>query len=378
MRRKVDLLVGTFGIGGVERQLLTLARHLDPAEFDVQIVVLKQEGPLFAEVADDPSVAVWSPGAGSGLDWAAMGRLAARWDARGTQVVLATNQYPTLFSRLAQFRARRAPVLACAFHSTPALMGQSWKDRLRLALFGLALRGSRVVVYVSDLQRRAWQLAQLSPRTPSVVIYNGVHVQQADPFPAPAFTRASLGWPDDALVIGLCAQMRVEKRIPDLIEAAALLQARGIPARCLLIGDGTERPQVEARARALLPAGHVHITGFQQDVLPWMVGCDVMALVSQAEAFSIAALEAMVCGKPLVLSEVGGAAEQVVPGETGYLYPVGDIPALADALGRLADPVVARRLGGHGRQRVAAQFSQELMVQGYARLLRDVCPMEET
>jgi len=58
------------------------------------------------------------------------------------------------------------------------------------------------------------------------------------------------------------------------------------------------------------------------------------------------------------------------------LYPVGDIPALADALARLADPAVAHRLGQRGRQRVAERFSQDLMVKRYAGLLREVCPME--
>jgi glycosyltransferase involved in cell wall biosynthesis len=98
-----------------------------------------------------------------------------------------------------------------------------------------------------------------------------------------------------------------------------------------------------------------------------------MALCSFTETFSLAAIEAMALGRPVVHSDVGGAAEMIVPGRNGFLFPVGDTKAFADKLAILADRAVSTRMGHDARATVEALFSERTMVDRYERMLLEVC-----
>src|SRR6185503_635805 len=162
--------------------------------------------------------------------------------------------------------------------------------------------------------------------------------------------RGTLGFSDTDYVIGLSAWLRPEKNHVQLVEAVAALRRRGIPAKALMIGEGEMRPVIEARARALDIANDVVITGPQQDVRPCVAASDAMVLCSYTEAFSLAAIEAMALGKPVVHSDVGGAAEMIRPGREEYLFPVGDTAVFVERLAALADRELAARLGAQARE----------------------------
>src|SRR6185503_13754499 len=131
--------------------------------------------------------------------------------------------------------------------------------------------------------------------------------------------RAALGYEAGEYVVGMCAALRPEKNHIQLIEAIAILRARGIRARALVIGDGPMRPAIEARAKEVGVAEEVRITGFQQDVRPFVSACDTMVLCSTTiETFSLAALEAMALARPVVHSDIGGAAEMISSGDNGF------------------------------------------------------------
>jgi glycosyltransferase involved in cell wall biosynthesis len=112
----------------------------------------------------------------------------------------------------------------------------------------------------------------------------------------------------------------------------------------------------------------------QQDVRPYIGCCDVMTLVSHAiETFSLAALESMALAKPLVMSDIGGASEQVLHGQTGLLFEPGEIAMLAEHLKTLSDDSLRTRMGAAAQRRVRQQFTVETMTAGFneqmARLL---------
>jgi glycosyltransferase involved in cell wall biosynthesis len=125
-------------------------------------------------------------------------------------------------------------------------------------------------------------------------------------------------------------------------------------------------------------AGEVAITGFQQDVRPFLSACDAMVLTSFTEAFSLAAIEAMALGRPVVHAEVGGAAEMIQHGHDGLLFPVGDTAALVERLERLADPAVRLRMGENARATVAQRFDERAMVERYEQLLLQLASTRRT
>ena len=133
------------------------------------------------------------------------------------------------------------------------------------------------------------------------------------------------------------------------------------------------RPVIEARARDLGIAADVLIAGFQQDVRPLLAASDAIALPSTSvETFSLAALEAMALGRPVVQSQIGGAAEMVRPDENGFLFPADDTPALVDRLAALAEPALRERMGAAARTTVEARFSERAMVDRYEGLLQQL------
>jgi glycosyltransferase involved in cell wall biosynthesis len=99
---------------------------------------------------------------------------------------------------------------------------------------------------------------------------------------------------------------------------------------------------------------------------------DVFALTSPSEGLPRVILEAMLLAKPVVASNVTGSKEMVAPGETGCLYPYGDIDGLAACLADLLrDPAKRQAMGAAGRRRASAEFSIETYVAGVSRILEN-------
>ena len=175
-----------------------------------------------------------------------------------------------------------------------------------------------------------------------------------------------MGFAPQDYVIGLCSSLRPEKAHGDLLQAIGQLRSQGVAAKALFIGDGPERATIESAARDLGLGDHVVITGLQEDVRPFIGCCDVMTLVSHAiETFSLAALESMALAKPLVMSDIGGASEQVLHGQTGLLFEPGDLTTLADHLQTLESESLRARMGAAAQRRVRQLFTVETMTGGF-------------
>lgn len=184
--------------------------------------------------------------------------------------------------------------------------------------------------------------------------------------------RADYGFAKEDVVIGLCAALRPEKAHKDLIEALSRLKGKGYSVKCLLIGDGPERETIKRYINDYRLNQDVIITGFMDDVRPLISACDFMALVSHSETFSISALESMSLRKCLVMSDVGGAKEQIRDGSTGYLYEKGCIDELEGAIEKLIDKSRAKQFGENAFQFVNENFSMQVMIEKYESCLLEI------
>jgi N-acetyl-alpha-D-glucosaminyl L-malate synthase BshA len=134
------------------------------------------------------------------------------------------------------------------------------------------------------------------------------------------------------------SNFRKVKRVGDVVRTFAGIQAE-VPSRLVLVGDGPERPDAQAEAERLGVADRVVFLGKQDSVAELMACADLLLLPSQSESFGLVALEAMAAGVPVVASAVGGLPEVVEEGVNGFLRPVGDTEAMAEAaIGLLRDP----------------------------------------
>jgi glycosyltransferase involved in cell wall biosynthesis len=358
--------------GGAERHSISLMNRLAERRHECHAVHVKGGAGQLERLRLRGGGTVHCLGAARYFDWAAVQRFAAHLGRIEPAAIVAANPYALMYAALAMRLARRRVPLIVTFHSTRLL---GLKEQLQMAAYRPLFWGADCAVFVCESQRRYWRRRVVFSRR-NEVIHNGVDTQafsSARVDGAGERMRAALGFRDADYVIGLAAVLRPEKNPLQLVDAIALLRARGIPAKALFIGDGPLRSAAEARARERRVANHVVITGYEHDVRPHLAACDVMALCSFSETFSLAALEAMAMGKPVVHSEVGGAAEMICAGHNGALFPAGDTAAFASALEALADRAASRRLGSNARRTVEALFSEGTMVDRYERLLLELC-----
>jgi len=363
-------VTGSLCHGGAERHSVALMNRLAERRHECHAVYVKSGADQLERIRLRGGGSVHCLDAARYFDWAALRRFARLLGRIEPAAIVAANPYALMYAALAMRLSRRRAPVVVTFHSTRLL---GLKEQLQMAAYRPLFWGADRAVFVCQSQRRYWRSRGVFARR-NEVIYNGVDTLEfSEARGAGGGMRAALGLGEADYVIGAAAVLRPEKNHLQLVDAIALLRARGIPARALLIGDGPMRAAVQARARERGVANDVLITGLQCDVRPYVAACDVMALCSFTEAFSLAALEAMALGKPVVHSSVGGAAEMITAGHNGILFPVGDTAAFTGALESLADRRASRNMGRNARRVVEARFSETAMVDRYERLLLELC-----
>ena len=169
------------------------------------------------------------------------------------------------------------------------------------------------------------------------------------------------------LIIGTVAGLRPVKNLPRLVR----IFARGAPAdaRLVILGEGPERAAIIAEAERLGVAGRMTLPGFVRDPVRYMAGFDIFALSSDSEQFPISLVEAMACGLPGLVTDVGDTAAMVAAENRPFVLPKSDESELAAALARLAaDPALRRAIGTANRAIALRDFSEQAMLDRYHNL----------
>jgi len=185
--------------------------------------------------------------------------------------------------------------------------------------------------------------------------------------------RAELGVPADALLFGQAARFAPQKALEVLIDASVPLLERDSRAYLVLAGDGPLLEVMRTKARSTPVRDRILFPGFQTDVPGFLAALDIYVLSSTTEGLSLALVEAMAAGLPVVATAVGGNPEAVEDGVTGLLVAPGRTAALEQAVARLLkDPGLRRSMGEAGRQRALAEFTEDRMLERTAAVYREV------
>ena len=357
--------------GGAERHTITLANRLAQRGHECHFVFVKNRPAQLDRIRLGARGSLHCLDARRYFDPWALLRFARTLRAVRPTVIVAANEYALLYSSLARRLSGGGSAVAVTYHATDVLGTKEWmKMFVYRPLFWMA----DCAIFVCEYQRRRWFGRGVAARR-NEVIHNGVDTAEfadsSSPVAGPDARRA-LGFSPADYVVGITAALRVEKNHKQLVEAIARLRVQGIQARALLIGDGPMRAPIEAHARRLGVAEHVTITGFEADVRPYVLACDTMALCSVTEALSLAAIEAMALGKPVVHSDVGGSAELIDSGVNGFLFRVNDTDSFVRALASLADRCLRERIGAKARATVEQSFDEASMIDRYEQLFREL------
>ncbi len=177
--------------------------------------------------------------------------------------------------------------------------------------------------------------------------------------------RKSLAPGDEPLLVHV-SNFRPVKRPVDCVEILAHVLKKGIKTRLVMVGDGSERTNVEHRARCLGVFEQCSFVGKQPRIADYLSVSDVLLLPSEQESFGLAALEAMACEVPVIACRVGGIPEVVTDGETGFLSDVGDIEKMAaDAANLLANEKLRSEMGKRARESAISRYRTDIVIPQY-------------
>ncbi|MBI4467775.1 MAG: N-acetyl-alpha-D-glucosaminyl L-malate synthase BshA [Acidobacteria bacterium] len=183
--------------------------------------------------------------------------------------------------------------------------------------------------------------------------------------------RARYAGPDERIIVHV-SNFRPLKRTKDCVEIFARLASR-IPSRLIMIGDGPDRAQAEWLARKHHLADRVHFAGKQPHITDFFSIADLLLLPSEMEAFGLAALEAMACEVPVVVSRTGGLLDVVEDGQTGFLVDIGDVDGMAEAaVDILADDTRRQRLGKRAREVALDRYAHDKIIPAYEGFYREI------
>jgi glycosyltransferase involved in cell wall biosynthesis len=370
MTPNVLIFTGSFDQGGSERQAVQLARLLHTTgRYRVRVACLKDGGVLRGEVEHLCEIPSFPLTSFYDRNMIAQLRRAARY-LREQEIDIVqtfdfyTNVFAMTAAALARVPARIAARRETAGTKTPA---QLWTERRAYQL-------AHAVVANSDAVRREL-VASGVPARKVLTIYNGMDIERVAP--QPRFTREEalklFGLPADAArrFVTIVANMRhAEKDQATFLRAARRVRDAVPEAAFVLAGEGELLEQTRAYAAELGLREHAFFIGRCAEVSELLNVSDVCVLSSRGvEGFSNSITEYMAAARPVVATDIGGAREAIVEGETGYVVAPGDDEMMAARIvALLTDAARAREMGRRGRAVVEEKFSCAAQLERTERL----------
>ncbi|MCZ6684056.1 MAG: glycosyltransferase family 4 protein [Planctomycetota bacterium] len=299
-------------------------------------------------------------------DRRAMTALRKRFAALQPDVVHTHSSKAGVLGRLAA-HAAGVPAIVHTIHGMSFNRTQPWVTRAAYAAAErYCAKRCHAIVSVADAMTAHALSARIGRPDQYHTIRSGIVVADFDSDRQdPAVTRAQWGNRPDDVVVGTVARLFRNKGYEQLIEVIDRAVTAEPKLRFVWIGDGAHRPAYEAELSRRNLRERVTITGLlpPNEMPRVLAAMDILAHTSQWEGLPRAAVQALLMQKPVVSFDIDGAPEVVLPGQTGELADLGDIPAFSEALVMLArDPDRRRRYGESGRNRCSKEFDHNVMV----------------
>ena len=368
-RKKVLFVLNSLRFGGAEKQTVSLINNLDTSRFEMTLAYIDDVTDFLPQIYKNKLQKIFCFHRKGKFDYNLIKQLNQMIRKHDFDIVVCVNHYSMFNVFVCKFLVKADFRLFTVCHNTIQRPGL-WV-KIKNKLYKRIMNRCYKIIFVCKNQMDYWiKNFRINPDI-SAYIYNGIDVEYFRDLYSEEYKsklKESFGFNDNDFIAGICAALRPEKKHKDFVDAIKNAQKRGFNIKGLIIGDGALRKEIQDYIFASGLADRIKITGFQKDVRPYISICNCMTLTSHAvETFSIAALEAMSMAKPVLLSDIGGADEQIEHGVTGYLFQKGDIKALTDYLISLFNGDNAD-MGIKARNRVAANFSVSSMVDNYEKL----------
>lgn len=317
--KKILYITPGLNIGGAEKFIITLANGLSADTNSQTIVSLTEKNVLESELKKE--IQLTPLHRRYKLDIVPLLKLRKLISKEKPDIIFCINFFTYFFSRCATFLLGASGKRIISYHST---IHVSRKEYLLHKFYRSILTKKDLIVTVSKNQETYTARQLQLPGSKFRTIHNGIDTaywKLADNCEDFQNIRTAYGIPAEAKVIIKAASFRIEKNHLGAVRALHILHTvHHNKAYLFLLGAGPMLTEVKDLAAKLGLKEYVKFTGMQKNVQPFYRASNLFTLCSTSvETFSIAALEAMACGLPCVLTDIGGASEMVTEGKTGYL-----------------------------------------------------------
>lgn len=371
MKKRVLQFIGSFHQGGSERQAIALTRMLkEDNTFDVRAATLNNEGILkpqvdalgLPETAEFPLSSFYNP------NFLRQVWRCAKYLRKNEVHLVHTNDFYTNIFGMTAATVAGTPVKVASKRETGEM-----RSRVQELVEKIAFNRADAIVANSNAVRDHLISGGVS-RNKIHVIYNGVDVASTNagtitPWPFDIGPAADA----DSRFVTLVANLRHPvKNVPMLLRAAKRLRDIDENIHFIIAGEGAMRDELHGLAVRLGVARNVHFIGRCDDVPALLAASDACVLTSKAEGFSNSLVEYMAAGKPVVATNVGGAAEAIVDGESGLLVDSDDDSAMAGRLLELLNGNGRASAMGDAARKRAERFSRSSQLQKTVELYQSL------
>lgn len=362
---RISLILPSTNIGGVERVMTNLALGLTEKGFDVNLVLVNSRGPFRNLIPNHINIVDLN----SSRVLYSLPRLIQYFRNYKPDVVISAMDHQNIVTLWAIHIARIKPITIVSVHSDWSAVYnrvKSYKDRVLPILMRRFYPWADYIVAVS--QGAALGLSKITGISLDriTVIYNPVITPDIFQKAEEAIEHPWFSTRELPVILGV-GRLAPEKDFETLIKAFKIVRDTR-PSRLLILGDGEERPKLEALIRSMNLQEWVSLPGFEENPYKYMKQASVFALSSIWEGFANVIAEAIALGTPVVSTNCpSGPAEILDNGRYGLLVDVGNPQQLAEAILKILDSPPDRNV----LMQRGKEFSLDKAVESYLKILLD-------
>jgi len=366
---KVVHLVESMKVGGLERVIALIADHLNKDKYHFELWCIYEGGEI-ADELNKKGVSVKVLNIPNYYNPINIFKLANLIKKEKPAIVHTHTYFSNTITRLA-LKLAKGPIVFTHIHNiySDYTARNLWIERWLSPI-------SDKIIPCSDAVKRFVLNKERIPPERVLTIHNGVPLERFEENVDVGAIRNSLALKEHDRVLILVAALRPKKGHQYLIEAMGNIAKNFKDVKCLIVGGGPLRKELEKQVESLNLEKAVIFCGTRDDVPHLLKAADIFVLPSLTEGLPLVTAEAMAAGLPVVATDVGGTGEVVQDGVTGLLVPSKDVKALTEAVEVLLnDPLKMKQLGQAGYQLSHKDFAAEVMVQKIEQLYAEFLEM---
>jgi len=272
--------------------------------------------------------------------------------------------------------AARAAGLKGVVYTTHGHIFHGYFNRLKTAIFirmeQLAAACGGLITTLSEMEKQDFVCRRIAPAAQIIPVPNGLDLA---PFSAAqrGNVRREIGLDDETPVVAWVGRFEPVKGPEIFLQVCRQLHRQyGSRLKALMAGDGALNEKIHQERELLGLNDFLLLPGFRQDIVSLFTDLDLLVVTSINEGFGMVILEAMAAGKPVVAHDVGGIAELVVDGETGFLVPAGDVDAICSRLDQLLNDRELYEAMSQAARRQATAYSLSAMADRFEAIYQQV------